>query len=691
LRSSALKCLAIHTSADQGRPGPDYEYGWGLLNTAVAAYTLGQGDLHVHDSLLLEQDGEIRIPVYYKQNESCPAPLKATICWTDPAADTLEVNQSVLNNTTPRLINDVDLYIEGPGGTTTHYPWRLGGLADPTANAIRTEGRNSVDNVEQVLIDAPDEGWHTIVINHGSGITLEGGAQIVSLVVTGNSKPLQMSSSVQTLEGNNQRKVDYGDDTSWCQVHESAGEVYYTRSSDQGANWSEEHILSGGGGVSSKPSIFASAAGIFATWKEGSTIQACVIPPDLPPDTCWASLYPPPVPLLKSDFGDAFPPSSDAGPVIAAVLMPTFPQGVPYELVVYETEFEGNVGLAYLWLHGPDLQDYGLIQVADNDPDNPPVGPSLAFDKYKQFTDYQPEFHLAWRKADTIKYAKLRITSVNPLTIDYTQPGDINESYTYPVSGNPSVCPYRQDGGPGDKSDAVIAYRVNEDQFAGIQIALKDSSKPINPDSLYHYTETVYSNENVWSPSVMSFYRNERNGSPDNISCAFNYDDGNDNYSIQVIKTTNDGGSWTLMLAQTGDAENPSLVAFPPPGEELQIHTILRQPDDDLTQITATTYLLQKRAIQLPPTAPSSVFLEQNYPNPFNPETEIAFSVAIPQRIRLSVHDCFGREVSVLQDGEVEAGRHVLRFSARGVPSGALFCRLKTEGTVLTKAMILLK
>jgi subtilisin family serine protease len=37
MRSSMLKALMIHTADDVGRPGPDYQYGWGYLNVKAAA------------------------------------------------------------------------------------------------------------------------------------------------------------------------------------------------------------------------------------------------------------------------------------------------------------------------------------------------------------------------------------------------------------------------------------------------------------------------------------------------------------------------------------------------------------------------------------------------------------------------------------------------------------------------------
>ncbi|MDP7348482.1 MAG: SdrD B-like domain-containing protein, partial [Phycisphaeraceae bacterium] len=72
---------------------------------------------------------------------------------------------------------DLDIYIEGPGGT--HWPWTLD-LNSPATAAVRTQG-NHLDNVEQILIDAPAAGTYTVHIGHtGSSFT-----QAYSLLVSG--------------------------------------------------------------------------------------------------------------------------------------------------------------------------------------------------------------------------------------------------------------------------------------------------------------------------------------------------------------------------------------------------------------------------------------------------------------------------------------------------------------------------
>lgn len=88
---------------------------------------------------------------------------------------------------------------------------------------------------------------------------------------------------------------------------------------------------------------------------------------------------------------------------------------------------------------------------------------------------------------------------------------------------------------------------------------------------------------------------------------------------------------------------------------------------------------------------PASYALESNYPNPFNPETVIGFRVPESGFVRVAVYDALGREVSVLREGVISAGRHEVVFAASDLPSGVYVYRLEAASTVLTKTMLLLK
>jgi len=85
------------------------------------------------------------------------------------------------------------------------------------------------------------------------------------------------------------------------------------------------------------------------------------------------------------------------------------------------------------------------------------------------------------------------------------------------------------------------------------------------------------------------------------------------------------------------------------------------------------------------------VFVEQNQPNPFNPSTTIAFRLTKATSVKLAVYDIIGREVSVLVNSKLEAGRHAYELDATLWPGGIYFYKVKTAKTTVTRKMVLAK
>lgn len=87
---------------------------------------------------------------------------------------------------------------------------------------------------------------------------------------------------------------------------------------------------------------------------------------------------------------------------------------------------------------------------------------------------------------------------------------------------------------------------------------------------------------------------------------------------------------------------------------------------------------------------PNTALLYQNYPNPFNSITDISFVINNPGNVVLEIFDCFGQKVSELVNGFKNRGYFSIKFSTSDLSSGTYFYRLKTEG-IITKKMVLLK
>ncbi len=88
---------------------------------------------------------------------------------------------------------------------------------------------------------------------------------------------------------------------------------------------------------------------------------------------------------------------------------------------------------------------------------------------------------------------------------------------------------------------------------------------------------------------------------------------------------------------------------------------------------------------------PYSLSLSQNYPNPFNNFTTIEYSLPASGKVKLSIYEIVGREVSTPVDEVLSAGFYSLNFNSSNLPSGIYFYRLETDLKITVKKMLLLK
>ncbi len=175
LRSDMMKALLTHTAFESGTTlGPDYKFGYGLINAFGAAETLlNVNENSMVSNLVLNNGGTYTVEVVATGDE----PLKASIAWLDPAGTPLP--ELTLNDRTPMLVNDLDLRITNGGDT--FYPWKLN---PDSPSAAATQADNTVDNLEQVFVQSPVAGQtYTITVNHKG--TLTNGSQNFALVITG--------------------------------------------------------------------------------------------------------------------------------------------------------------------------------------------------------------------------------------------------------------------------------------------------------------------------------------------------------------------------------------------------------------------------------------------------------------------------------------------------------------------------
>ena len=174
MKAATLKALVIHTAREAGEnDGPDYRFGWGLLDAEAAAKTIiDSDDLNVFVKELSINNGEVyELNLQPKENTK----ITSTLVWNDPAGQVLA---PALNPTTKMLKNDLDLRLVDDGNTM-QFPWKL----DPSnPAAAATKGDNAIDNIEKLELDNPEPRNYKLRVSHKG--TLINGKQDFSLIIT---------------------------------------------------------------------------------------------------------------------------------------------------------------------------------------------------------------------------------------------------------------------------------------------------------------------------------------------------------------------------------------------------------------------------------------------------------------------------------------------------------------------------
>ncbi|MEN8203079.1 MAG: S8 family serine peptidase [Bacteroidota bacterium] len=173
LNAASLKGLVLHTADDAGKPGPDYKYGWGLLNTLSAVDLISDERYDRVQEATVSEGGEHRIRLYSGGDE----PIKVTICWTDPEGT---VPEPSLDPVKRILVNDLDLRLVRMVDGQEIRPFILDPL-NPDTEAIR--GDNVLDNVEQIFEESPLKGFYEVIVTHKE--ELSGSAQDFSMIFSG--------------------------------------------------------------------------------------------------------------------------------------------------------------------------------------------------------------------------------------------------------------------------------------------------------------------------------------------------------------------------------------------------------------------------------------------------------------------------------------------------------------------------
>jgi uncharacterized repeat protein (TIGR02543 family) len=256
MRSSTLKGLVIHTADDLGTAGPDYKFGWGLVNVKAAADLI---KLHSDEPTLqhlVEQS--LTTATTSRTNSftwSGTNAIRVTLCWTDPAGTA----QTTLDSTTKNLVNDLELRVIGPTGQI-YMPYVL---VPSTPDVAATTGDNAIDNVEQVYISTPSTSGVCRIIVSLHSMLSSGTSQPYSIIFS----VLGASSSTYTVTFDAQG----GSTPVPASTSVTYGSTYGTLATTTRAGYTFGGWWTGTGGtgtqvLSTTPVTITSAQTLYAKW-----------------------------------------------------------------------------------------------------------------------------------------------------------------------------------------------------------------------------------------------------------------------------------------------------------------------------------------------------------------------------------------------------------------------------------------
>jgi len=143
-----VKAVTCNTAEDLGNPGPDFTYGFGLLNARRAMQAI-EDNRYFTGSVADNANAShtITVPAGARR-------IKILLYWMDKEA---------LPNAATSLVNDLDMTVTGPGLSQPRLPMVLNALPD-SVNRDAKPGVDHINNIEQVIIDSPQVGTFTVNI-----------------------------------------------------------------------------------------------------------------------------------------------------------------------------------------------------------------------------------------------------------------------------------------------------------------------------------------------------------------------------------------------------------------------------------------------------------------------------------------------------------------------------------------------
>jgi PKD repeat protein len=213
--SALIKALLLNTAHDLGKPGPDFTYGWGMPDARAAwdnlkqqQYqfdTLDHKEQRTYSIFVPDSLQKVNFLLYWHDHEASPSSAKA-------------------------LVNDLDFLVISPSGDTLS-PWALHVSKNPVLLDLpATNGRDSLNNVEQVSLAVPEAGLYTLLIK-GSNIPFGPQAYVLNWSFFESGLQLNYPIGGETFAPGEEVLI------SWHDSKVSAGPYSVEYSLDNGQSW----------------------------------------------------------------------------------------------------------------------------------------------------------------------------------------------------------------------------------------------------------------------------------------------------------------------------------------------------------------------------------------------------------------------------------------------------------------------
>ena len=144
-KADVLKAITLNGCLDVGNPGPDFSYGFGVMdiyrslqmidNGTYTTNVMNNGDVQIVNIAVPPNTGQLKVMLYWNDVPASPSSTK-------------------------QLVNDLDLTVKDPSGVV-HLPM----VPDHTpanVNNNAAEQADHVNNIEQVTINNPTPGNYTV-------------------------------------------------------------------------------------------------------------------------------------------------------------------------------------------------------------------------------------------------------------------------------------------------------------------------------------------------------------------------------------------------------------------------------------------------------------------------------------------------------------------------------------------------